>query len=789
MAARDLTLEAASSVGPGRNVNYRSSTRELSFTQVKKLLESRHDREILDGLRRIVAMVCQSRDALPYFSSVVKNVASSNLDIKKLVYFYILHYAESDPDLALLSINTIQRSLSDQNPQVRTLALRVMSGIRVPVISQIVSLAIKKGSGDMSPHVRKVAALAIPKCYRLDPGTLPQLLEYLATLLGDRQYYVVGAAVAAFLEICPDNISLIHQHFRSLVRKLVDMDEWGQIAVLRLLTDYSRKCIPRMKSTGRKRATEDGLLGAKDDEGGTVALDPDLELFLKSCKSLLNSRNPAVVLDVLRAYVYLAPLSYLDAAIAPLVALLRSPPDMHQTILYNFVVVCLMRPAAFVPYANRFFVRSSDHLGVSTLKIELQTLIFPHADAGLKGIIINELEHFTTAPDTALAKESVRAIGRCTQVDPTTSSRCMALLLNLASSPDDAIVSEALSVVRQIIQHDPANYSSVIVQLAKHLDTINSPVARASILWLVGEYGNPQREEDSIAPDVLRLLARGFADESEPVKLQIVRLAAKVYLRHLLRQDAKAGDGRQSPVRSASPAAEGVEEGFPGTASEPTPPHPEHTITILWRYILLLVRYDTSYDIRDVARTYDNLLSDPTDTQLAQQLLLAPKPAPLAPSPSVGRADRLLGSASLVMGLEAGATGLPGYVGLPSWAEPGDEPDSRLREEAVSQRSEAKPVPASRMLGAGQQEAAASSAPSSSKVKTLDDWLAEEDPPPKRASAQPEESDESEGTEGTKEETDDEEDEEDGLEGEGIEEDEAEQSKAKLPLLGGSKQA
>jgi len=159
-------------------------------------------------------MMYRSQPCLTFFSSVVKNVASPNIEIKKLVYIYLLNHAEQEPDLALLSINTIQKSLSDGNPQVRALALKTMSGIRVPVISQIVSLAIKKGLGDMSSYVRKAAALAIPKCYRLDPNTLPQLLEYLTTLLGDKQYYVAGAAVKAFMEICPERIDLVHKHYR-----------------------------------------------------------------------------------------------------------------------------------------------------------------------------------------------------------------------------------------------------------------------------------------------------------------------------------------------------------------------------------------------------------------------------------------------------------------------------------------------------------------------------------------------------------------------------------------------
>jgi AP-3 complex subunit beta len=96
---------------------------------------------------------------------VVKNVASQNLEIRKLVYIYLLRYAEHEPDLALLSINTFQKDLTDSNPLIRAMALRVLSGIKVPMIGSIVVLAIKKCAADMSPYVRKAAALAIPKCY------------------------------------------------------------------------------------------------------------------------------------------------------------------------------------------------------------------------------------------------------------------------------------------------------------------------------------------------------------------------------------------------------------------------------------------------------------------------------------------------------------------------------------------------------------------------------------------------------------------------------------------------
>jgi len=93
-------------------------------------------------------MISKGRDVSEFFPDVVKNVASNNLEVRKLVYIYLLRYAEQEPDLALLSINTFQKDLTDQNPIIRAMALRVMSGIRVPTIGPI------------------LLRNAIPKCYR-----------------------------------------------------------------------------------------------------------------------------------------------------------------------------------------------------------------------------------------------------------------------------------------------------------------------------------------------------------------------------------------------------------------------------------------------------------------------------------------------------------------------------------------------------------------------------------------------------------------------------------------------
>lgn len=64
-------------------------------------------------------------------------------------------------------------------------------------------------------------------------------------LFGDRFHYsvlqlVAGSVVMAFEEVCPDRIDLIHKNYRKLCNLLVDVEEWGQVVIISMLTRYAR---------------------------------------------------------------------------------------------------------------------------------------------------------------------------------------------------------------------------------------------------------------------------------------------------------------------------------------------------------------------------------------------------------------------------------------------------------------------------------------------------------------------------------------------------------------------
>ena len=79
--------------------------------ELRKMLDSKINKERLEAMKRLIAMITLGRDASQFFPDVVKNIIIKHVEIKKLVYMFLIHYAEENQELALLSINSFQKDL------------------------------------------------------------------------------------------------------------------------------------------------------------------------------------------------------------------------------------------------------------------------------------------------------------------------------------------------------------------------------------------------------------------------------------------------------------------------------------------------------------------------------------------------------------------------------------------------------------------------------------------------------------------------------------------------------
>lgn len=77
------------------------------------------------------------------------------------------------------------------------------------------------------------------------------------------------------------------------------------------------------------------------------------------------------------------------------------------------------------------------------------------------------------------------------------------------------MVAESVLVVTRLLQICTEERQRSIIRLAKLLDTIKVPVARANILWLIGQHVETMPK---VGPDVLRQAVKNFANEVSKAK-------------------------------------------------------------------------------------------------------------------------------------------------------------------------------------------------------------------------------------------------------------------------------
>ncbi|XP_073680437.1 AP-3 complex subunit beta-1 isoform X2 [Garra rufa] len=438
----------------------------------------------------------------------------------------------------------------------------------------------------------------------------------------------------AFEEVCPERIDLIHKNYRKLCNLLVDVEEWGQVVIIHMLTRYARTQFvspwreDAVFDENSEKAFYDSEEERKVDQSKPYIMDPDHRLLLRNTKPLLQSRNTAVVMAVSQLYWHLAPKHELSIITKSLVRLLRSHREVQYIVLQNIATMSIQRKGMFEPFMKSFYVRSTDATHIKTLKLEILTTLANEANIST---ILREFQTYVKSQDKAFAAATIQAIGRCATNISEVTDTCLNGLVLLLSNRDETVVAESVVVIKKLLQTQPSQHSDIIKHMAKLFDNITVPMARASILWLMGEYCE---HVPKIAPDVLRKMAKTFISEEDIVKLQTVNLAAKLYL----------------------------------TNSKQT--------KLLTQYILNLGKYDQNYDIRDRTRFIRQLIV-PNEksgalSKYARRILMAPKPAPVLQSAFKDRDRFQLGTLSHTLDSQAN-----GYLELSDW--PAVAPDQSVR--------------------------------------------------------------------------------------------------------------
>jgi AP-3 complex subunit beta len=308
------------------------------------------------------------------------------------------------------------------------------------------------------------------------------------------------------------------------------------------------------------------------------AVPEDLALLLRVAAPLLRSRNSGVVLAVALLF---SSVGAHEAASLPkvgraLVRVCRNYREIQYVVLSNIVTLARASPAMFRDYAKDFFVAESEPAFVRRMKVDVLAAL---VDAENAGAVLREFTRYVKDDDKDFVRHAIQAVVRIANALPEMADKCLRGLMGLVASGADGVVAEAVVAIRQLLQAH-SHHDALVVRLVKRLDKIASPSARAAIVWVLGEF-QAKPKVAAMAPDMLRVLVKGFAAEAGEVKAQIVNLAAKASLH--------------------APGAPAVQA--------------------LFAYALDLARYDPDYDLRDRARLLRYLVLGSEVTQLADDAL------------------------------------------------------------------------------------------------------------------------------------------------------------------------
>ncbi len=202
---------------------------------------------VKEGVKKVIAAMTVGTDVSMLFTDVLKRMQTADLELKKLVYLYIMNYAKSKPDLAILAVNTFKRDTRDKNALIRAMAVRTMGCIRVEKITEYLTTPLRQTLKDSDPYVRKTAAVCVAKLFDISPELVSEqgFLDQLHDMVSDSNPMVVANAVAALTEIHDssevDVLRIDSGSLRKLLVALNECTEWGQVSILDALAFYSPK--------------------------------------------------------------------------------------------------------------------------------------------------------------------------------------------------------------------------------------------------------------------------------------------------------------------------------------------------------------------------------------------------------------------------------------------------------------------------------------------------------------------------------------------------------------------
>lgn len=559
--------------GAGNDSRFFSSQKKGEIVELRRELNSLKGDIVKDAVKKVIASMTVGKDVSSLFPDVLKRMHTEDVELKKLVYLYIITYARNNPKEVLLSVNSFQKDAAHRSPLIRALVIRTIGCIRLPSITDYFCKALAEALKDGDPYVRKTAAVCVAKLFDVAPESVEEhgFIKSLRLMISDHNAMVVANAVAALAEIAESTAKDVFKITPDMLNKLLaamnECTEWGVVFIL--------DCLAKFNPTAKQA-----------------------ESVIERVVPRLVSNNSAVTLSAVKVIIkYLDLVSnqsmrkfvLRDKVPKPLITMLSGDkPEIQYVALRNINLVLQKEPHLLDKHIRHFFCKYNDPLYVKLEKLEIMARVA--SDENFEKLLM-ELRAYSSEVDETFVRKAIATIGRVAVKLDKAARKSMRVLLDIIKANPGGqgegkerevgfVAQNAVAVMADILRKYPNRFEKVVDIVCKNgIDGFDEEKPLAAMIWIIGEYSTIVED----APEYIEEAIENFDDMDEKCQLSLLTATVKLFLKRP--DDAK--EMVQGLLKKAS-----------SNVDNP--------------------------DLRDRAYVYWRMLA--TDAKVAQQVILSEKP-------------------------------------------------------------------------------------------------------------------------------------------------------------------
>ena len=489
------------------------NSKNTEIVQLEQELESMKVPQQKEAMKEIIAGMTIGKDVSRLLPHVVNCMRTTDLELKKLIYLYIINYAKVKPGESILAVNSFLLDANDvESPIIRALAIRTMGCIRVEEIVSYLCETLKNGLNDTDAYVKKTSCICVAKLYSTCPELVKDngLIDQLKNMLDDGNATVLSSAIAALSEISllsgVEYLKLNSKILKKILMALNDANEWGQIYILDALMNY--------KKTKAQKS----------------------EMIIEAVVPLFNHINPAVIMSAIKVVLKFLDFiedekkvqNYSKKLSLCLISLMDSVPEMRYLLLRAMHCIIQKRHYLFDKDFKSFFIKAYEPIYV---KFEKLDILYKLCDNSNYEMILNELSSYSVLEyDMELVQKAIKYIGLIGYKFENSMNICVDNLQQIFQYNQDFTIDQGVIVMRDLLrkyenEEKPKQLLKIIDE--KFIEKIRLPESKKAILYIIGEYCKKIKK----STEYIKIFFNDFSSVNEIVQVQILNAGVKNFLK------------------------------------------------------------------------------------------------------------------------------------------------------------------------------------------------------------------------------------------------------------------